>query len=396
MHTAVRLVVLGSTTLGLTASAILAAPVANADPADTFVAAFDTTRRAVATSGIDIIVISTSNRARVLGNRPKGIPANTSVRMHYEANAQGDAYTSVRTVKGKKLLGAWGTNAAEGSWATLSTFYGGWPVPFAKSRGLRTTTSITKLSERMPALRLHASSLDLALAQLVSPIADTPFADEVGWDRRQLVELREPDGTVVINAPRGVGDGEAEDECTYGPYEIVIKAGLIRGAKWKRTCPDGEVSSYVGTVAYESQVDGSPAPRQTEPAAFALPGQPPLNSWQQIANAANATAATQFASVSVVNRRGMNDLNAGVIRGLDFLDELMRYGNVGMPQQMGGPVAGAAAFLINARLGQEYVLKTDLYEIDSLSVIVGADGIITSITTVTDDPPDNYVSTFTR
>lgn len=396
MRIAPRLIILAGTTLSVTATALASAPAATAGPADTFVAAFDATQRAAATSGVDIIVISTSNRARTLGNRPKGIPANTSVRMHFEANPQGDTYTSLRTVKGKKLLGAWGTNEAESSWATLSTFYGGWPVPFAKSRGLRTTTSITKLTDRMPALRLHASSLGLALAQLVSPIADTPFADEVGWDRRQLGEVREPDGTVVITAPRGVGDGEAEDECTYGPYEIVIKAGLIRGAKWKRTCPDGEVSSYVGTVAYESKVDGSPAPRQTEPAAFALPSQPPLNSWQQIANAANATAATQFASVSVVNQRGMNDANAGVIRGLDFVDELMRYGNVGMPQAMGGPVAGAMAYFINARLGQEYVLKTDLYEIDSLSVIVGVDGVITSITTVTDAPPDKYVSTFTR
>lgn len=380
----------------LVATSVVAAPAAHADPSETFARAYAATRDAASTTGLDIIVVSKSNKARDLGNRIKGISAGASVRMHYEVNPQKDEYTSYRLAKGKKLLGAWGRNPAQGKWATLSSFYGAWPNEFARSRDLSLTTAITQLDERMPTLSLLEGNTERALTALVSGSANSVFADEIQWNRGGVSETVKPDGTTVITVKRGSGDGEGGDECTYGPLTYVIQGGLIHTAKWKRTCPNGEVSTHTGTVEYEAQVDGATSPDLTENQAFALPNPPRSVAWRALADAANRTVVTPFASISIVNQRGMNIPNTNAVNGLEFLTELMLAGNVGMPQAMGGAGPGDSAYLINANRGQEYLLKIRNYEIDSLMVNVGADGLIRSITTVIGDPRDQFVSTFTR
>lgn len=380
----------------LVATSVVAAPAAHADPSETFARAYAATRDVASTTGLDIIVVSKSNRARDLGNRIKGISAGASVRMHYEVNPQKDEYTSYRLVKGKKLLGAWGRNPAQGKWATLSSFYGTWPNEFARSRGLSLTTAITQLDERMPTLSLLEGNTGRALSALVSNSANSASADEIGWNRGGVSETVEPDGTIIISVKKGAGNREGGDDCTYGPLTYVIQGGLLRSAKWKRSCPDGEVSMHTGSVEYEAQVDGATGPSVTENQAFALPDPPRSVAWRALADAANRTVSTPFASISIVNQRGMNIPNANAVNGLEFLTELMLAGNVGMPQAMGGAGPGDSAYLINANRGQEYLLKIRNYEIDSLMVNVGADGLIRSITTVIGDPRDQFVSTFTR
>lgn len=380
----------------LLAGVLISAPSASAAPMDTYAAAFAATAGAASTTGIDIVVVSTSNQARALGGNEAGVPPRSSVRMHYEANPKGAEYTSVRIAQTKRLLGAWGRNASEGSWATLSSLYGQWPTLFARSRAMSVTTAVTNLDDRMPSLSLHRGSQPVALALLVSPSADSGFADEIDWDPRGVSEVRQPDGSVLISAERGFGDAEAGDECTYGPIQVTIREGLIRSTKWQRNCPNAEVSRYTGTVEYEPQVDGATTPKLTEQNAFARSTRPPVAGWQLLANAANATAATAFASVSVANQRGFNDPGAGVIAGLDFLDELMRYGNAGVPQQVGGGAPGETTYRINPARGQGFLLQTKINRIDGMTVVIAADGVITSIETSVGNPVDRYLATFNR
>ncbi|MBU6244022.1 MAG: hypothetical protein KGP12_02275 [Actinomycetales bacterium] len=385
---------LSITLLALTAP-LVNAPAAQADPLDTYAAAYAATSQAAQTSGIDIVVLSTSNKVRAPGVSGLRLPAGVQVRLHYEANPQGWEYASYRIARTKAMLGAWGVNPGESSWATLSAIYGDWPARFAQSRRLARTTAITKLDDRMPTLDLDSGMLQQALVALVSPSANSTFADEIGWSADGIAQSVQADGSTVITAQSGSGDREGEDDCTYGPLRIVINQGLIRSTKWQARCPGGEKATYQGTVAYEADVDGSTAPRLTEADAFARPSRPNLAAWQQLSAAANRTATTAFASVSVANQRGLNEPNAGVIRGLDFLDDLMRYGNVGTPRPMPGP-DGSTSYLIAAPAGANFLLRTSLDEIDSVTVDVGPDGIIRSIRTATDSPPDVYTSVFTR
>lgn len=382
-------------TLLLGCLAISTAPSARADATDTYRAAKDATRAAIATTGVDIVVLSTSNRARTVPGAAGNIAARTTLRYHFAGNPAGESYTSLRNARTRRLLAAWGTNATDGEWATITSMDPAWSSIFARSRALAMTTSVTALDGRLWSVPGVEESLSLAMTQLVPPL------DWIGW--RQGTQ---PDGSTVLFASSGEGwtSGDPDDSCVYGPLRLVIRDGVIRSSRYAKRCPGGSTTSFTGTVQVRATVDESTAPRISQSAAFAQPTQPVVASWQQIANAANTTAATQFTSVTTTSRSGnpvrnagVNNLNAdtSVVTGLAFVDDLMRYGNPGVPQPMGGPSAGDIAYLISARLGQPYLARSPNGDILSVSIIIKADGVISSITSVT-NAPDTFVSTFTR
>ena len=375
---------------GAAALVLLGAPPAAAAPIDTFTQAVNATYRAAGIDGLDVIVLSTSNRSRDLPGRRGALPARTKIRQHFEIGPMGDEYTSVRLAKGNRLLGSWGYNAAQGMWSTLSGLYGAWPAVFATSRGIPLTRAITGLDTRMNVYPDDRRALSRALGTLLPP---TYSEAEDYW--QGVVETPGPGGSTVITATSR-GNAEAEDECSYSPIRIVVQGGRIASTSWKATCPGGRVTTYQGTVGYDSDIGRPADPTLSQSAAFALPTRPDLATWRQLSAAANLTAATPFASVGLVIDLGRNDPNVPTAEGLQYLDLLMRWGNAGEPRAA-VDAAGATTYTITPAAGRAVIVDDGVIAPASLTVVVGPDGVIRTIRAADPGPPPMVqTTTFNR
>jgi hypothetical protein len=372
------------------ALALVGAPPAAAAPIDSFTRAVNATYQAASLDGLDVIVLSTSNRSRDLPGRRGALPARAKIRQHFEIGPAGDEYTSVRLAKGNRLLGSWGYNAAQGMWSTLSGIYGAWPAVFASSRGISLTRAITGLDARMTIYPDNRRALSRSLGALLPP---TYSEAEDYW--QEVVETPGPGGSTVITATSR-GNAEAEDECRYSPIRIVIQGGRIASTSWKATCPDGRVTTHQGTVGYDSDIGRPTEPTISQSAAFALPTRPNLATWRQLANAANLTAATPFASVGLVIDLGRNDPNVPTSEGLQYLDLLMRWGNAGEPRAV-VDATGATTYTVTPAPGRAVVVDDGVIALTSLTVVVGPDGVIRSIRAADPGPPPMIqTTTFNR
>jgi hypothetical protein len=178
--------------VALVCMTLAAAPPALADARSTYQSAYEATKASMNTTGLDIVVMSTSNRARTLPPVVAPVPARTPVRVHFEANPAGESYTSVRNSRTRKLLGAWGISAADGAWATLTTMPRAWAPTFARGRGISMGTAVTGLDGRLVDPTPAEASRTIAMFQLAPPL------DWQGWT--QSVQA---DGSTVVTAATG-------------------------------------------------------------------------------------------------------------------------------------------------------------------------------------------------
>jgi hypothetical protein len=217
--------------------------------------------------GINVLARTTANRPTTLADGVSRVPARAAIRTHIVVAADNAYYQSTRRNSDKRLLGAKGSNAVQGSWATPSMMNRSTRAAALIREGrLTATTAITGLDAQWP----------------YSPITPESAAAEGSnfpWylTRTMLLPYNLASGSAPVTdyrAQRGTGGttvisgrveptGEPEtDACAARNLRIVIDSrDRIQESSWIHVC-----TRAGRTTSVRHQVEATYGPQSPKPA----------------------------------------------------------------------------------------------------------------------------------